>query len=134
MMKQGRYIAPAMAIAIGLGGCAAETSDFTDDRATDGEAAEAVQDQPQLSAEYFPNGTMILHIDAPESDDNYMNGPYFPSVLRYCEPNGAGQYDLVESGNGWNVGSSISRTAGHAACANGTLTQEDFPDYPLHEY
>jgi hypothetical protein len=125
-MNANRMIAPLAAVGVLLSGCG-DSSPQTLEAAASSSSAEAEQLQPSRTAQYFPDGSMILHVSAPSRRE------YFPDVYRYCEQDGEGIYDLVEEGNAIDVGSSIARTAGAAVCKNGTLTQEDYPQYPIYD-
>jgi len=92
---------------------------------------------PEVKVHYFSNGSRELILEGINDGDarTFFNGygegwSSFEDIYEWCDGK-----DLVEqtsgvtNGNGANS-TSIIRTVGYAACADGRLTSSDFPPSP----
>lgn len=81
---------------------------------SDSEPAQAAPDEPHLEAEYYQNGNRMLRYE----DDNGV----FLDIFQTCD----GTDLLEQTSRIYGAGNTQERAVGHAACADGRLTESDF--------
>jgi hypothetical protein len=104
-------------------GCAANsTAEVPPAATTIAQPQDSAQNEFEPRITYLPNGTFILKIVDTNPDDS--SDAYTDNIYGSCHGK-----DLVEQGQAYGSGrsSTIERSPDHPACADGRLTQEDFP-------
>jgi len=111
-----RTISVAVGFGIGallMGACGNDTNSVPSP-----DAVTSAANQPHIKAEYYSNGTRILRY---ENEDGY-----YADIFQACDgPDLVEQTAFLKYGYG-AAGNSVERSVGHAACVDGTLTEDDF--------
>ena len=118
-------VALAVISTLGLTACANNGEQSTSGTATSQETVETPTNEIKRQVAYSEDGSRTIYLSgSADKDDAYYVGA---NIYQFCDGK-----DLVEETlRHWRVaaGIAISRSVQHPACADGKLTEADFPTH-----